>query len=487
MKLKTIHLFFSIFLITLTSIAQGRKTDKEYYNNGNLKSVAVYDYVFKERRGDYNYYKPIPDGKFTAYYENGNIFIKGQFAKNMEKKIEWSSGRRIGEWKIYTLDGKLATIKKYNNRNSNLISTNYVGLIPVKERSKNGYWIGEKVIDIEESRYTQFNTVNHLFDDGKPEFKTFFYGEWKYYNSENLLTHKRIFKEKKTDWAYSETEGYYYHKNGEISHEGKIERNKRQGIWILYFPNGQKKYIYKYINSDIWRILESYEPNGKQTLNNGNGIYSVFNDNGEKELEIEFLDGQRNGKAIWYYKNGQIKQTAVYKKDEKLNNTGLRWEILNSYDKNGNEREKGTLKDGNGTWISYDSNGSISNVSRYKGGKEIDLKKLNQLLVQGKSVDEIINIINSKNYFHKYSEFDISEKAINSFGYEILREDKKREALKIFKLNTALYPNGYNTWDSLGECLLLLGEKENGIKAYKKSLKLNPKNKNAKKIIEQNN
>ena len=53
----------------------------------------------------------------------------------------------------------------------------------------------------------------------------------------------------------------------------------------------------------------------------------------------------------------------------------------------------------------------------------------------------------------------------------------------MFKLNTQLYPNGFNTWDSYSECLLILGNKEDGIKAYKKSLELNPKNKNAEKVL----
>jgi tetratricopeptide (TPR) repeat protein len=116
--------------------------------------------------------------------------------------------------------------------------------------------------------------------------------------------------------------------------------------------------------------------------------------------------------------------------------------------------------------------------------KQMNRKKLSELLTQGKTIDEIIKLINTEN--KEDSEFDISESGINSFGYNILGEDKNKEALKIFKLNTKLYPNGFNTWDSYGECLLMLGEKEEGIKAYKKSLELNPKNKNAETIIEQN-
>ena len=116
--------------------------------------------------------------------------------------------------------------------------------------------------------------------------------------------------------------------------------------------------------------------------------------------------------------------------------------------------------------------------------KRMNRKKLSKLLSLGKSVDEIIEIIKSEN--KKEPEFDISESGINSLGYNLMGKSKNNEALKIFKLNTELYPNGYNTWDSYGECLLVLGETVKGIKAYKKSLELNPKNKNAETIIEQN-
>ncbi len=115
--------------------------------------------------------------------------------------------------------------------------------------------------------------------------------------------------------------------------------------------------------------------------------------------------------------------------------------------------------------------------------KQMNSKKLSEFIVQGKSVDEVIEVIKSEE--KRDSEYDISEDGINSFGYNLMEQSKNKEALKIFKLNTELYPDRFNTWDSYGECLLILGEKEEGIKAYKKSLKLNPKNKNAETIIQQ--
>jgi tetratricopeptide (TPR) repeat protein len=116
--------------------------------------------------------------------------------------------------------------------------------------------------------------------------------------------------------------------------------------------------------------------------------------------------------------------------------------------------------------------------------KLMNREKLSELIAQGKSIDDVINVITSED--KKDSKFDISESGINGFGYNLLGQGKTKEALKIFKLNTELYPNGSNTYDSYGECLFLLGDKEEGLKAYKKSLELNPKNKNAETIIEQN-
>ena len=116
--------------------------------------------------------------------------------------------------------------------------------------------------------------------------------------------------------------------------------------------------------------------------------------------------------------------------------------------------------------------------------QRMNRRKLTELLNQKKSVDEIIEVIRSEN--KKDPEFDISENGINNFGYDFMRKNKNEEALKIFKLNTELYPNEYNTWDSYGECLLALGRKEEAIKVYKISLVLNPKNYNAKAIIEHN-
>jgi tetratricopeptide (TPR) repeat protein len=76
------------------------------------------------------------------------------------------------------------------------------------------------------------------------------------------------------------------------------------------------------------------------------------------------------------------------------------------------------------------------------------------------------------------------EKVLNWLGYHFLFWwDYPQEALMVFKLITRLFPKSPNAWDSLGEAYLFLGDQENAIKSYKKSLKLNPNNKNAESLL----
>ena len=74
---------------------------------------------------------------------------------------------------------------------------------------------------------------------------------------------------------------------------------------------------------------------------------------------------------------------------------------------------------------------------------------------------------------------------INRGGYQAMGNGNLDLALNIFKLNVALYPKAYNTYDSLGEAYMKKGEKELAVKNYKKSLELNPKNENAVAMLKE--
>ncbi len=72
------------------------------------------------------------------------------------------------------------------------------------------------------------------------------------------------------------------------------------------------------------------------------------------------------------------------------------------------------------------------------------------------------------------NEYQNIEAEINAFGYRLARLQKMNEALEIFKLNTELYPESANVYDSLGEAYANQGNREEAIKTYEKALKIDP-------------
>jgi len=75
------------------------------------------------------------------------------------------------------------------------------------------------------------------------------------------------------------------------------------------------------------------------------------------------------------------------------------------------------------------------------------------------------------------------EAVINEIGYGLMRMQKAERALEVFELNTRVFPESFNTWDSLGEAHMALGHDDEAIRAFERSLELNPNNTNAQTMI----
>lgn len=83
----------------------------------------------------------------------------------------------------------------------------------------------------------------------------------------------------------------------------------------------------------------------------------------------------------------------------------------------------------------------------------------------------------------KSEDYFFSEGALNNFGYELLRSNKVKEAIEIFKLNVEEYPESGNVYDSLGEAYMVDGNNELAIKNYEKSISLDPENTNGVEML----
>lgn len=82
----------------------------------------------------------------------------------------------------------------------------------------------------------------------------------------------------------------------------------------------------------------------------------------------------------------------------------------------------------------------------------------------------------------------LAENDMNNLGYEFMEHEHLPQALITFELNTRLYPQSDNVYNSYGDGLLKSGDKAGAIAMYRKSLEINPKNEdsiNALKAITQ--
>jgi len=59
-----------------------------------------------------------------------------------------------------------------------------------------------------------------------------------------------------------------------------------------------------------------------------------------------------------------------------------------------------------------------------------------------------------------------SENELNTYGYQLINNNKIQEALDVFKLNIERHPDSWNAYDSYAEALNIFGDTDQAIKNY---------------------
>jgi 3-oxoadipate enol-lactonase len=109
---------------------------------------------------------------------------------------------------------------------------------------------------------------------------------------------------------------------------------------------------------------------------------------------------------------------------------------------------------------------------------------------------EFFNVLDSRGvdaaveYFNVSHQFEpntiiFREQEMNLLGYRYLQDGKIKDAIKLFKINTIAFPSSWNVYDSLGEAYLKDGQIDLAVKNYEKSLEIDPKNENARKVLKE--
>jgi tetratricopeptide (TPR) repeat protein len=106
-----------------------------------------------------------------------------------------------------------------------------------------------------------------------------------------------------------------------------------------------------------------------------------------------------------------------------------------------------------------------------------------QVLEKEGSLWKTLAMINTNPKSYDFASDHAIESDINEIGYRFLLAKRYNEAIEVFQLNVKLYPNLWNTYDSLGEAYAAAGNNKLAIKNYEKSIKLNPKSESGKTAL----
>lgn len=108
-------------------------------------------------------------------------------------------------------------------------------------------------------------------------------------------------------------------------------------------------------------------------------------------------------------------------------------------------------------------------------------------LIKNRKIPEAIEIFKFcqqefEDYNNSYNW--INEEQLDDEAFMIKNEGDLSNAIKLLEYNSKLFPHSWNAYNSLGELYLINNENEKAKKYFSKSLKLNPNDERAKKMLE---
>ena len=127
------------------------------------------------------------------------------------------------------------------------------------------------------------------------------------------------------------------------------------------------------------------------------------------------------------------------------------------------------------------------NALHILNGEKIPLPKQSVAKIYGRTIVKE-GILPARRLLQKMkadtSNYLLTEDGMNVLAYQLMWNNMDDKAMEVFKTNLELFPESWNSYDSYGEILLKMGRKNEAIKMYQRSIELNPKNEEGKKILE---
>jgi antitoxin component YwqK of YwqJK toxin-antitoxin module len=157
-----------------------------------------------------------------------------------------------------------------------------------------------------------------------------------------------------------------FYKSGSKRSVEKFLGYKKDGKCIYYLRDTEK--IYKeenYKNNKKHGKVVAYKKDGKPYKNENykegkkHGLCIQYYPDGTLREEANYKNGITEGVCKYYYKNGIVKYILEYGEADSRYGISKLLNVMELNDSNGNALDKGTLKDGNGTYYEYNDKGKL--------------------------------------------------------------------------------------------------------------------------------
>ncbi|MEI7597473.1 MAG: hypothetical protein WCK02_17125 [Bacteroidota bacterium] len=397
------------------------------------KFTSVY---YRNITDESNYKNGFLDGKFISYFRDGKI----------RSISNYKEGNRYGEWlsydKKYKTDSIYLIYKNiyYNQTGTEtLIEFNYKGDTIELTNRVDSLLSGRQIES--DGNYIYSNYNNGKLNGTEYEI-----------NEHKDTLRKTFYKEGEKDGIDIE-----FYENGDTSIIRNFINGKRDGRFVSYDEKKRIEYINNYKN-DL-QEGESISYNTKKKFLSKEKRYI-------SEIE-NYKNGQLEGTCKSFYDNNKIEYEIIFKNN-------LPFTSVAAYSAKGKKLDAGTLKDGNGTFNRYYSDGKLKYSFMFVDGKckgkFFGIRRDASAGIEGEVFDIETSNTSKKRYFSDYNDLIFTNirakfpygitKSFNKESAERTSNDKYYTSIEeIYDSAFLKQDNYYNAVGALVESNLYLNKK----------------------------
>lgn len=306
-------------VVTLTTYKKGYVVSRERINRMDASGRKQGLWKFFHENGlvrlEGKYVNDLKDGYFKEYDETGKLLTTAKWIEG-EKQEDATELVRLEIAKDYYPDGKVMAMQTFRNGVAQGVRRDYdrEGNIVSGAFYEDGEKVGEGI----------------TLEDGVRD------GEWQEFYNNGALRGEGMYDKgiKVGTWKY-------YYPNGLLEQTGDFDKKGRfKGTWVWYYPSGavlrEENYLDGLLDGPMTEFDEAgkivaegeyiegleegpwvyqygdFREEGSYSYGYRNGYWKYFDNDGNLLFEGEFIDNNPNGKHLYYWDNGRVKDEINY-------------------------------------------------------------------------------------------------------------------------------------------------------------------------------